>query len=95
MPRKYVLEGMLIRGGHIDRLNTVLYNSTLQTYMYIGIVKVQKARACQLDERIITTGSSDVSNCMALSSIQLTIIQAEIFFLSLFTMLVLLCRALL
>ena len=63
--------------------------------MYIGIVKVQKARACQLDEIIITTGSSDVSACMALSSIQLTIIQAEIFFLSLFTMLVLLCRALL
>ena len=44
-----------------------------------GIVKVQKACACQLDEIIIT--SSDVSACMALSSIQLlTIIQAEIFF---------------
>lgn len=78
MQRKYVLEGMLILGGHIDRLNAVLYTSTLQTYMYIGIVKVQKACACQLDEVIIT--SSDVSACMALSSIQLTIIQAENFF---------------
>ena len=39
------------------------------------IVKEQKACACQLDEIIIT--SSDVSACMALSSIQLTIIQAE------------------
>ena len=78
MQRKYVLEGMLIRGGHIDRLNTVLYTSTLQTYMYIGIVKVQKVCACQLDEIIIT--SSDVSACMALSSVQLTIIQAENFF---------------
>ena len=78
MQRKYVLEGMLIRGGHIDRLNTVLYTNTLQTYMYIGIAKEQKACACQLDEIIIT--SSDVSACMALSSIQLTIIQAENFF---------------
>lgn len=39
------------------------------------IVKEQKACACQLDET-----SSDVSACMALSSIQLTIIQAENFF---------------
>ena len=46
--------------------------------MYIGTVKVQKAYACQFDEIIIT--SSDVSACMALSSIQLTIIQAENFF---------------
>ena len=61
--------------------------------MYIGIVKVQKACACQLDEVIIT--SSDVSACMALSSIQLTIIQAENFFLLLFTVLVFLCGALL
>ena len=37
--------------------------------MYIGIVEVQKAYACQFDEIIIT--SSDVSACMALSSIQL------------------------
>jgi len=43
-------------------------------------VKVQKPYACQLDEIIIT--SSDVSACMALSSIQLTIIQAENFFSS-------------
>ena len=42
------------------------------------IVKERKACACQLDEIIIT--SSDVSACMALSSIQLTIIQAENFF---------------
>ena len=62
MQRKYVLEGMLIRGGHIDRLNTVLYTRTLQTYICIGIVKVLKARACQLDEISIT--SSDVSACI-------------------------------
>ena len=61
--------------------------------MYIGIVKVQKACACQLDEVIIT--SSDVSACKALSNIQLTIIQAEIFFLLLFTVLLFLCGALL
>ena len=61
--------------------------------MYISIVKVQKAYACQFDEIIIT--SSDVSACMALSSIQLTIIQAENFFLLLFTVLVFLCGALL
>lgn len=42
------------------------------------IVKEQKACACQLDEIIIT--SSHVSACMALCSIQLTIIQAENFF---------------
>ena len=55
-----------------------MYTGTLQAYMYISIVKVQKAWACQLDEIIIN--SSEVSTCMALSSIQLTIIQAENFF---------------
>lgn len=37
MQRKYVLEGMLIQGGHIDRLNTVIiywHFADLHVYRY-------------------------------------------------------------
>ena len=40
MQRKYVLEGMLIRGGHVDRLNTVIilywHIADLHVYRYCG-----------------------------------------------------------
>ena len=47
MQRKFVLEGMLIRGGHVDHLNTVII-----ILLYWHIADLHVYRYCESAESI-------------------------------------------